>query len=289
MAARVFDSKVIESTRDYSRLNSTIYKRAHLSSLSVMVVGAGALGNEVIKNLALLGLGAIYIVDRDVIESSNLTRSVLFCVPEIGQIIAKRTHKAEFAASRVRELNAEVRAVAIVSEIGDIGLGVLARMDLVFSCLDNELARLELSWGCHRVDVPFVDAGLGTTNYSSGLVSIFPGSAGPCYACRKGRQRRREILQELHGIEDPCWLKERRLEEQGSVSTTPLMASIVGAMQVEIGLRHILSLPSASPAEGKSVRVLLDPAPLMESFSFGVSPDCPLHEPGICDVTKVPG
>ena len=48
------------------------------------------------------------------------------------------------------------------------------------------------------------------------------------------------MLQELQGIEDPCWMKERRLEEQGAISTTPLMASVVAAMQAELGLRHLL-------------------------------------------------
>jgi adenylyltransferase/sulfurtransferase len=289
MTATAFDSGVSDSPRDYVRLDSTIYNRARLSALNVMVVGAGALGNEVIKNLTLLGMGAIYIVDRDVIELSNLTRSVLFCVPQVQQIIANQTPKAEFAAARVRELNPDVRAIPIVKEIADVGLGVLARMHLVFSCLDNELARLEVSWACQRVNVPFVDAGLGMTNYSSGLISLFPGSAGPCYACRKGKQRRREMLRELSGVEDPCWMKERRLEERGAVSTTPLMASVIGAMQVEMGLRHILTHQPVSPSEGKSVRVLLAPAPLMESFSFGVSSECSLHESVVGEITRLNG
>jgi adenylyltransferase/sulfurtransferase len=289
MAVTALDSIAVTGSRDYSRLDSTIYNRARLSALNVMVVGAGALGNEVIKNLTLLGLGAIYIVDRDVIESSNLTRSVLYCVPHVQQIISNRTRKAEFAASRVREINPEVRSVAIPKEIADVGLGVLARMHLVFSCLDNELARLELSWACRRVNVPLVDAGLGTTNYSSGLISLFPGVGGPCYACRKERQKRQELLQELYGSEDPCWMKERRLEEQGAVSTTPLMASVVGAMQVELGLHHILTQQSCTVCEGKSVRVLLSPNHLIECFSFAVSRECSLHEGNVGAITKLNG
>ena len=287
MAGSMFGSSVAESARDYSRLQSTIYDRARLSALKIMVVGAGALGNEIIKNLTLLGVGTVFIVDRDVIEASNLTRSVLFCVPDIEQVIRNRTSKAEFAASRVRQMNPEVCAIAMVNEIGDVGLGILARMDLVFSCLDNEWARFELGWACQRVNVPLVDGGLGATNYSSGLISIFPGSAGPCYACRKGRQRRRELLQELQGIEDPCWMKERRLEEARTVSTTPLMASVIAAMQVELGLRHLLH-PSASLEEGRSVRVALAPEAVMERFSFSVSPGCPLHEGAIGEITKLP-
>jgi len=159
----------------------------------------------------------------------------------------------------------------------------------VFSCLDNESARLELSWACRRVNVPFVDAGLGTTNYSSGLISLFPGSGGPCYACRKDRQKRQELLQELYGSEDPCWIKERRLEQQGAVSTTPLTASVIGAMQVEMGLRHILTTPYCTATEGKSVRVLLSPNHLIECFSFGVSRECSLHEDNVGEITKLNG
>ena len=76
----------IESTaRDYSRLEKTVFSRSRVSSLSVLVVGAGALGNEAIKNLALLGVGNLYIVDPDILERSNLTRSILFCASDIEE------------------------------------------------------------------------------------------------------------------------------------------------------------------------------------------------------------
>ncbi len=50
-----------------------------------MVAGAGALGNEVVKNLALLGVGTILLVDLDLVEPSNLSRSVLFRDADGGQ------------------------------------------------------------------------------------------------------------------------------------------------------------------------------------------------------------
>ena len=53
----------------------------------VLVVGAGALGNEVLKNLALFGVGNIYVVDYDTIEYSNLTRSILFREEDAGMIV----------------------------------------------------------------------------------------------------------------------------------------------------------------------------------------------------------
>ena len=54
------------------------WKREKVQAAKVLVVGAGALGNEVIKNLALMGIGNLYVVDFDTVEAANLSRSVLF-------------------------------------------------------------------------------------------------------------------------------------------------------------------------------------------------------------------
>ena len=264
--------------RDYSRLEATAFTRTRLSQLTALIVGAGALGNEVIKDFALLGAGRLVIVDRDHVELSNLTRSVLFCTPDIGEHIAAGTPKAVFAAARAREINPDVKVEAIVGEIADIGLGVIRRADLVFSCLDNELARLELSWACNRMNRPLIDAGLGLVNYSSGQVSVFPGAEGPCYACRKGAQRRREMLEELQSREDSCAVKARVAQAAGMVSTTPLMSSALAAFQVEVALRRWLD-PPANVTEGIAHRMTLHPKPSIETDRFGVSPSCPLHEP----------
>lgn len=261
--------------RDYSRLATTAFSRSH-TAITALVVGAGALGNEVIKNLALLGVETLWITDRDHIDASNLTRSILFCTPDIDDQIALGVPKAVFAARRVRDINPDVRVTPFVAEIADLGYGLLRRADIVFSCLDNEMARLELSWACSRLGRRLVDGGLGLINYSSGQVSIFPGSSGPCYACRKGSERRRQLLQELHGREDPCWLKQEAIEAAAGVPTTPLMASVVGAFQVELGLRGLQS--AADDDSGRAYRITLYPEPRLEPIVFERSATCPLHD-----------
>jgi adenylyltransferase/sulfurtransferase len=276
--------------RDYSRLDATAFTRDRLAGMSVLVVGAGALGNEAIKNLALLGVGRLGILDRDQIEASNLTRSVLFCTPDIARHLDAHTPKAEFAAARAMEINPDVRATPFVREIADLGLGVLRGFDLVVSCLDNEMARLELGWVCTRLDKPLVDGGLGMFNPSSGLVSIFPGSGGPCYACRKGAPRRRELLQDLQGREDSCSVKERHLREQGVVATTPTLASIVAAFQVELGIRYVFKDIAIPAHQGLSYRIALHPQVAADRLTFERSPNCPLHDPNsvIRDVAERP-
>ena len=72
-----------------------------------LVVGAGALGNEVLKNLALLGVGTVYVVDFDEIEESNLTRSVLFRAEDCGR------PKAEVAAAGYRGIFPGARTATV--------------------------------------------------------------------------------------------------------------------------------------------------------------------------------
>src|SRR5258706_762233 len=76
------------------------WRQDTLAKARIAVIGAGALGNEVLKNLALLGAGEIHVFDFDVVEMSNLSRTLLFR-PE--DVIEKR-QKALIAASRARQL-----------------------------------------------------------------------------------------------------------------------------------------------------------------------------------------
>ena len=82
-----FNLDAPEFTEDkYARLRLiNWWDQGRLSKAVVLVVGAGAIGNELIKNLALLGIGKILIVDMDRIEHTNLTRSVLFRAGDVGR------------------------------------------------------------------------------------------------------------------------------------------------------------------------------------------------------------
>src|SRR3954471_13616406 len=94
---------IIDDSDRYSRLRLIPWWRQEkLASAKVLVVGAGALGNEVLKNLALLGVGTTYVIDLDTVEPSNLSRSVLFRAEDGGR------GKAEVAARRACEINPDV-------------------------------------------------------------------------------------------------------------------------------------------------------------------------------------
>src|SRR5262249_5613347 len=99
---------IIDDADRYGRLRLiSWWRQERLAAARVLVVGAGALGNEVVKNLALLGLGTVYLIDLDTVEPSNLSRSVLFRAEDGGR------GKAEVAAQRAREINPDITIVAM--------------------------------------------------------------------------------------------------------------------------------------------------------------------------------
>ncbi len=275
--------------RDYSRLEKTAFCRERARRLAVAVVGAGALGNEVIKNLALLGVGRLAVFDRDRLEASNLTRSVLYCMGDSSRHVAEATPKARLAAIRAKELNPDVQTGWMASDIAEVGASHWREFDLVFSCLDNARARLDLSRLCLRTDRLLVDGGLGLANSSDGLISIFPGRSGPCYACRKGRQRRAELIAELYARTVPCWAKDAEARDAGFVATTPLLASAVAAFQVELGLRAAFSAEERTLDRGEAIRLRMHPAPAISRFVFDPSPNCPLHFDTEFEWLAIPG
>lgn len=204
-----------------------------LARCRVLVVGAGALGNEAIKNLSLLGVGHIAIVDMDRIESSNLSRSVLFRQSHAGRL------KAEVAAEQAREINPNVNAVALpYNVIHGVGLGWFADADCVLGCLDNREARLWVNRCCWHVETPWIDAGIQEI---SGVVQVFEPPSGTCYECGM-----KEADYRLINLRYSCPLLKEEDMRKGRVPTTPTIASIIAGWQVQELLKLVHRLPSAA-------------------------------------------
>lgn len=112
-----------------------------LRDAKIAVLGAGVVGNEVIKNLAFMGVGQILIADFDTIERANLTRSVLFRQRDEGQ------RKAEVAARAAKDQNPDISVEWFHGDVThDLGLGVFRRMDVAICWLDSGQARLAHSF-----------------------------------------------------------------------------------------------------------------------------------------------
>ncbi len=206
------------------------WEREKVVNAKVMVVGAGALGNEVIKNLALMGVGHIFIVDFDTIEFANLSRSILFRESDTGR------KKAEVAAARAKEINPNVHVQYFHGDITTaLGLGVFRRMDVIIGCLDNREARLAVNRFSYWINKPWVD---GAIQEFFGLARVFIPGEGACFECTLTEIARRDL-----SIRYSCPLLARENILLGKVPTTPTIASIIAGIQTQEALKLIHNKP----------------------------------------------
>ena len=223
----------------YSRLRLIPWwDQERLKNATIMVVGAGAIGNELIKNLALLGIGKILIFDMDAIENTNLTRSVLYRRKDVGR------YKAEVAAERAMEINPDVKAKAFISNIiDDVGLGVFRRMDVVLGGLDNREARLSINQSCYKVNKPWIDGAIEALN---GFARVFVPGYGACYECTMT-----ETDWMLINKRKSCALLTHEQMAEGKIPTTPTSSSVIAGIQVQEMLKLLHSDRNLPTLAGK--------------------------------------
>lgn len=216
------DLQTIDFAEDkYNRLKLIPWwDQERIANATVMVVGAGAIGNELIKDLSLLGIGRILVVDMDQIENTNLTRSVLYRAKDVGH------YKAEVAAERASEMNPDVKAKAFVANIiDDVGLGVFRRMNAVLGGLDNREARLAINQSCYKVNRPWIDGAIEVLN---GFARVFTPPDGACYECTMT-----ETDWKLINKRKSCALLTHEQMAEGKIPTTPTSSAIIAGVQVQ--------------------------------------------------------
>ena len=203
------------------------FKKDKVKNARVLVAGAGALGNEVVKDLALFGIGHIFVVDFDRIELSNLTRSVLFREEDAYN----HAYKADIVAKRAMEINPQIKVTPIVGNLfSEVGFGIYRSVDVVIGCLDSRIARYLLNRLSMRAGKSWVD---GSIENLTGSVRVYtPGIS--CYECGLSREEFNNIM-----LRTGCADVVRTQASAGRVATTPISASIIGAMQVQEAMKII--------------------------------------------------
>lgn len=214
------------------------FKKDRVKSARVLVAGCGALGNEVVKNLALFGIGHIYVVDFDKIELSNLTRSVLFREEDAYN----RSYKADIVALRAREINPQIEVTPIVGNLfSEVGFGIYRSVDVIIGCLDSRIARYQLNRLAMRAGKSWID---GSIENLTGAVKVYSPGVN-CYECGLSREEFNHIM-----LRTGCADVVRSQTEHGRVATTPISASIIGALQVQEAMKIIHLQPTEeNPSE----------------------------------------
>jgi adenylyltransferase/sulfurtransferase len=199
-----------------------------LARAKVLVVGAGALGNEIVKNLALLGVGNMFIADLDRIENSNLSRSILYRESDNG------AYKAEAAARAARDVYPKIKAQSFTGNVVyDLGVGVFRWADVVIGGLDNREARLAINRNCWKVNRPWID---GAIEQIQGTARVFAPD-GPCYECTMSETDWKLLRQRRS-----CNLLSRPEMERGKTPTTPTISSIIAGVQCQEAVKLIHGL-----------------------------------------------
>lgn len=238
------------------------WDQQRLLDAHVLVVGAGALGNEILKNLALVGVGRLDVIDLDVIERSNLSRCVLFGQADEG------FSKAQVAARAVARLNPEIEVAAHFGSLFSRGIGWLTDFDLVIAGLDNREARQWLNTACRKLGLTWVD---GAIEGLRGLARVFP-PEGACYECSLG-----EADYEIMALRRSCSLLSTDEMLAGKVPTTATTSSVIAGIEVQEAVKLLVGRPDLVALNN---RALVYSGETLETYQVEYWPDpfCPAHD-----------
>ncbi|MFX1571454.1 MAG: ThiF family adenylyltransferase [Promethearchaeota archaeon] len=154
------------------------WDQSKISNATVMVIGVGATGNEVVKNLVLTGIGKLILIDYDFINISNLNRCVLFN----EKSAQNKEYKVDVIKSACEQLNPDTSIMAIKKDLKDINKKLYTKSDVICSCLDNVEARIEANNYAYYNDVPFVDSGI--EEFYGSVQSVYSGEEdAACLQC----------------------------------------------------------------------------------------------------------
>jgi adenylyltransferase/sulfurtransferase len=240
----------------------TWWDQKKLRDANVLVVGAGALGNEIVKNLALVGVGNIAIVDMDTIELSNLSRCIFFRETDDG------SYKAEVLAREARALNPYTKTSFFVSPVQQLGDAYLQQFNLIIAGLDNREARVWLGGAARRAGKVWIDGAIAGL---MGKVQTFT-PEGPCYACTMS-----EKDWELLAHRQACKLLGTEEILAGHTPTNATTSSIIAGIQTQEAIKYLAEVDSSMYAlENKVWRMIGEQ---MTTFASIVDIDeyCPFH------------
>ena len=209
------------------------WDQSKIASCRLLVVGAGALGNEILKNAALLGFRKVIVVDLDRIDESNLSRTVLYRTEDIGKF------KADVAAGAYCKIASDAVVRPLVDNVvHGCGLGIFEWSDVIIAGLDNREARLWINRSAWKVNRPWFDGAIEGIN---GVARVFVPGVPPCYECTLG-----EVDWALLEKRMSCNLLALEANDDGKTPTTPTISSVIAGIQVQEAVKMIHGLPTLS-------------------------------------------
>lgn len=233
-------------------------------ALRLALVGAGALGSELCCLLAAAGYRDVLVIDPDVLEPRNIPLSRLF-QQAVTRGPALGRPKAVLAAEHAGPLGWESCQV----EIADLGLGKFRSFDVLLSCTDSTLARLETTLAARTLGLPMLDGGLQSHGVPEGRVTWFDAApAAACALCGLPEHRRAELLSYALSPSLGCTAPSDHPRMSG---TLPVAAAVARAML------SLLEEQCRAPGRTSFARILKLRSHTTETVSLTPGADCPWH------------
>ena len=228
-----------------------------LKNAKVCVIGVGGLGNPITSRLVAMGVGNLRIVDRDVIELSNLHRQTMYDEDDVGQV------KVEVASKKLKKLNPECKIEALAVSVNEYtAQEVIDGCDIVIDALDSVDARYALNKACVKLNIPFVTG--AAVGVSGQAFTILPKQSA-CYYC---------MFPDLNEDTMPTCSIE---------GVHPSILSIVGGIEVAEAVKIILGKnPSLSQ---RILHIDLETLDFNYTRTFKVD-ECPICGNGILEITE---
>ena len=180
-----------------------------LSQSTVAIIGLGALGSVAAELLARAGVGNLILIDRDIVEESNLQRQLLYREQDVGK------SKALAAQQAIQTINSTLKSEMLPIHLNSQNISLLNNADLILDCTDNIGTRLLLNDYGKQHKKPWIYAAAIKTR---GMVMpILPN--GPCLR---------------------CFLTETNAETCDTVGVLNTITTSIAALQVSIALKVLL-------------------------------------------------
>ncbi len=203
--------KIAEERYSRQQILSEIGKKGQekIRNSCIAIVGIGALGTAAAELLARAGVGKLILIDRDVVELSNLQRQLLFTEKYFGR------SKAAVAAERLKEINSEIEIISHAAHLSLENSSLITSANLVLDCTDNLQTRFVINQTCRKNNIPWIyAAAIRTEGY---VLPIFP--QGPCLR---------------------CFLSASPMETCATAGVLNTIALVTAAYQVTLALKIIL-------------------------------------------------
>jgi len=206
-----------------------------IQTAKIMVVGAGATGNELLKNLVLAGIQNIVLIDFDIINLSNLNRCILFT----REGAEKGDYKVDVVSNSIKKINPNVNIEGIKTDLNSIDKNLYNECDVVCSCLDNLEARLEANNYAYFAGTPFVDSAIeGFMGTVQCVYSKVPEAA--CLQCGVSQKDMDLMWQKFSCTGEEISEEEGATQEK--LATIVSTTSIIGGLQAQQVIKFVLGV-----------------------------------------------